>query len=94
MSLLALIFDKHFKRFKSSLVLGPIIEGELLSTTMNCTECISCLVGMFKMELPNAGILEPLNADNLTFVGLITTDFDRQANVCFEITLACARVSV
>ena len=36
MSLLILIFDKHFKRFKSSLVLSPIIKGELLSITINC----------------------------------------------------------
>ena len=94
MSLLTLIFDKHFRRFKSSLVLSLIIEGELLSITINCTEWILYLVEMFKMQLPITGICEPLYADHLTFVGLITTDLGIQAKVCFEITLTCAPVSV
>ena len=47
---------------------------------------------MFKMQLPIMGILEPLYADHLTCVGL--TDFGRQTNVCFEISLACAPVSI
>ena len=94
MSLLTLIFDKRFKRFKSSLVLNPIIEGELLSITINCTEWILCLVEIFKMQLLVMAICEPLYTDNLTLVGLITTDFGTQAKVCFEITLACAPVSI
>ena len=59
-SSLTLIFDKHFKRFNSSLVLSPIIKGELLSITINCTEWILCLVEMFKMQLPIMGIRQPL----------------------------------
>ena len=53
---------------------------------------------MFGGNVQNAtsdtGIREPLHADNLIFVGLIAMDFDRQAKVCFEITPACAPVSV
>ena len=37
-------------------------------------------------------VLELLSIDNLTVVGLTTTDFGRQALVCFEITLTCAPV--
>ena len=48
---------------------------------------------MFKMQLLIMGIRVPLHVDNLTFVGLITTDFGIQAKFCFEITLACAPVS-
>ena len=94
MSLSTSIFDKRFKRFKSSLLLSPIIHGELLSITINCTEWILCLVEMFKMQLLITGIREPLYADNLTFVGLIATDFGIQAKVCLEITLACPPVSI
>ena len=79
MSLLTLIFDKRFKRFNSSLALSPIIEGELPSITTNCTEWILCLVEMIKMQLPITGRGEPLQADNLTLVGSITTDFGIQA---------------
>ena len=46
------------------------------------------------MQLSITGICEPLYADHLTFVGLITTDLGIQAKVCFEITLTCAPVSV
>ena len=60
MSLLTLIFDRRFKRFDFSLVLSPIIEGGLLSVTMNCTEGMLCWVEMFKMQLPITGIREPL----------------------------------
>ena len=46
---------------------------------------------MFKMLLP---ILEPLYAHNSIFVGLITTDFCRRTNACFNITLACALMPI
>ena len=46
------------------------------------------------MQLLVTAICEPLYTDNLTLVGLITTDFGTQAKVCFEITLACAPVSI
>ena len=53
---------------------------------------------MFGGNVQNAtsdtGIREPLYADNLIFVGLIAMGFGRQAKVCFEITPACAPVSV
>ena len=87
-------FDKGFKRFKSSCVFSPTIEAELLSITVTCTECISCLMEMFKMELLITCILETLYVDNLTYVGLITTYFGRQAKVCFKITLSFAPVSI
>ena len=46
------------------------------------------------MQLLIMGICVPLYVDNQTFVGLITTDFGIQAKFCFEITLACAPVSI
>ena len=49
---------------------------------------------MFEIQLPIAGIREPLYADNLTFVGLTANDLGIQAKACFEITLACAHVSI
>ena len=70
------------------------IEGELLSITTNCTEYVSCLVEMFKMQLSITDILDQIYTDNLTFLGLITTDFGRQTKVSFGITLACASVSI
>ena len=71
MSRLTSIFNKHFKRFKSELVLSPILKVELLSIIINCTECISCLVERFKIQHQLICILEPLYANNLLFVGLI-----------------------
>ena len=68
MSLLTLIFDKHFKRFKCSLVLGHIIKRELLSSTVNCTECISWSVEILTMKFPVTGRLEPLYDYDLTFI--------------------------
>ena len=50
--------------------------------------------GNVQMQLPITGMLEPLYADNLTFVGLITINFGVQAKVCFEIILAYAPVSI
>lgn len=49
---------------------------------------------MFKLQLPITVILKPSYADNLTFLGLITTKFGRQAKVCFEITLTYEPVSI
>ena len=49
---------------------------------------------MFEIQLPIAGIREPLHADNLTFAGLIANDLGIKAKACFEITLACAHVSI
>ena len=46
------------------------------------------------MELLITCILETLYVDNLTYVGLITTYFGRQAKVCFKITLSFAPVSI
>ena len=48
----------------------------------------------YAMKLPITGILEPLYADNLTCVRLITTDFGRQFKICVELTLACAPLSI
>ena len=46
------------------------------------------------MQLSITDILDQIYTDNLTFLGLITTDFGRQTKVSFGITLACASVSI
>ena len=46
------------------------------------------------MQLSITDILDQIYTDNLTFLGLITTDFGRQTNFSVGITLAFASVSI